>query len=226
FLNILKGYVGSCSTTTKEYAPGNGKFYPYHYAPFASDFSGVDQLKIEFTLGKPFKPFDQLLSVLPAARKLMTDISSPLSDFYPTDFELDMNGKHFSWQAVCKLPFIDESRLLSEISKVEHTLTDEERSRNSFSLDVLFVHASHPLTVKILAFCQRKAVHPKFAGTKVKRKINPKFRRRHILSTMYYERGQDSLRSVFMGKESAERFLINVEELISKQSLDRFVKLF
>lgn len=30
--------------------------------------------------------------------------------------------------------------------------------------------------VKILAFCQRKSVHPKFAGTKVKRKINPKFR--------------------------------------------------
>lgn len=29
----------------------------------------------------------------------------------------------FDGQAVCKLPFIDESRLLSEISKVEHTLT-------------------------------------------------------------------------------------------------------
>lgn len=26
-------------------------------------------------------------------------------------------------QAICKLPFIDESRLLSEIAKVEHTLT-------------------------------------------------------------------------------------------------------
>lgn len=26
-------------------------------------------------------------------------------------------------QAICKLPFIDEARLLSEITKVEHTLT-------------------------------------------------------------------------------------------------------
>lgn len=30
--------------------------------------------------------------------------------------------------------------------------------------------------MKILAFCQRKSVQSKFAGTKVKRKINPKFR--------------------------------------------------
>ena len=39
-----------------------------------------------------------------------------------------------------------------------------------------------------------------------------------------YERGRDSLRSIFMGKGSAKRLLFNVEELISGQSSGQFAK--
>ena len=60
-------------------------FYNYHYAPRISgmwsaflrscfmnwfiDLRGVDQMAFEFQLGKPFRPFEQLMGVLPEASK-------------------------------------------------------------------------------------------------------------------------------------------------------------
>ncbi|KAH7726865.1 5'-3' exoribonuclease 2 [Aphelenchoides avenae] len=130
-------------------------YYPYHYAPFASDFDTVSQFKPNFSEStRPFKPLEQLMGVFPAAsrehvpegwRYLMTDSGSEIIDFYPPDFDIDLNGKKFAWQGVALLPFVDEKRLLTALDKVYDTLSDDERARNIRGPDRLFVGKRHPL---------------------------------------------------------------------------------
>uniref|UniRef100_A0A8C6HE03 5'-3' exoribonuclease 1 n=1 Tax=Mus spicilegus TaxID=10103 RepID=A0A8C6HE03_MUSSI len=117
-------------------------YYPYHYAPFLSDIRSISTLKIHFELGKPFKPFEQLLAVLPSASKnllptcyqhLMTSKDSPIIEYYPPDFKTDLNGKQQEWEAVVLIPFIDETRLLEAMETCNHSLKKEERKRNQHS---------------------------------------------------------------------------------------------
>jgi 5'-3' exoribonuclease 2 len=130
-------------------------FYPYHYAPFASDLIGCANLKCAdkgyFQMGTPFMPFQQLMSVLPpvsakeagipkAMVELMEQPFSPIIDFYPADFGLDLNGKRFTWQAVILLPFIDEPRLVRILAPLLKNLTNIEKTRNRRGQEILFGH--------------------------------------------------------------------------------------
>ena len=74
-------------------------FYDYHYAPRISgtfcslqtlvcayslrtDFKDLDKMKFDFQLGKPFRPFEQLMGVLPAASK----------DHIPEAYQVSVSG--------------------------------------------------------------------------------------------------------------------------------------
>lgn len=139
---MVKSYIEGVSWVLLYYyqgCPSWNWYYPYHYAPFAADFFGFSKQEVKFELGEPFLPYEQLMSVLPAAsghtlppifRPLMSEPDSPIIDFYPSEFLIDMNGKKMSWQGIALLPFIDEKRLLKVVREQYPKLTEAERSRN------------------------------------------------------------------------------------------------
>ena len=152
-------------------------YYPYHYAPFAADFVELDKMSINFEKGTPFKPFEQLMGVLPAAsnhaipevfRSLMSDEDSDIIDFYPTDFPIDLNGKKFAWQGVALLPFIDEKRLLDAMATRYPLLSADDVARNAVGKDVLIMSNRHPLYEEIATnFYSKRQGSPKY-------KLNPR----------------------------------------------------
>lgn len=147
-------------------------YYPYHYAPFAADFDDIADMETSFDKGKPFKPFEQLMGVLPASSNhaipeifhdLMSNPASEIIDFYPEDFQVDLNGKKFAWQGVVLLPFIDEHRLLAAMEKKYPQLSDDEKSRNTMGRDVLLISDGHPLYQELVAnFYSKKPGPPTF----------------------------------------------------------------
>ncbi|KAJ7688447.1 XRN 5'-3' exonuclease N-terminus-domain-containing protein [Mycena rosella] len=152
---ITKAYIEGLAWVLHYYYQGTPSwqwFYPYHFAPFAADFVDIKDMSITFTVGNPFKPFEQLMGVFPPeSRKhiptifhsLMLDKRSPLRgasakeiDFYPEDFLIDMNGKKMAWQGVALLSFIDEEMLLSAMAKPFDFLPADERPELDISPDL------------------------------------------------------------------------------------------
>jgi hypothetical protein len=111
--------------------------------PMLSDLTNLTKMfeSIKFEIGQPVKPFQQLMACLPPGssqlvpkpyRQLMLSSESPILDFYPADFAVDMNGKKNPWEGVNLLPFIEIERLKGSIEShcPDSKLTQIERERN------------------------------------------------------------------------------------------------
>uniref|UniRef100_A0A3Q4BQ90 5'-3' exoribonuclease n=1 Tax=Mola mola TaxID=94237 RepID=A0A3Q4BQ90_MOLML len=155
---VVQSYVEGLCWVLRYYYQGCASwkwYFPFHYAPFASDFKDIKGMFSDFEKGtKPFKPLEQLMGVFPAAsgnflpetwRTLMTSPDSSIIDFYPDDFAIDLNGKKYAWQGVALLPFVDERRLRAALAEVYPNLMLEEVKRNSLGSDLLFLGKAHPL---------------------------------------------------------------------------------
>jgi 5'-3' exoribonuclease 2 len=122
-------------------------YYPYHTAPVPSDLAqtlsqmaDVNEPGLsEFEPTTPFKPFDQLMMILPTSaadilpksyQKLLEDPNSPLIPYYPEDFELDIvtGGKYVYSEAI--LPSLPAELVLAETAKLEKKLTAVDKKRN------------------------------------------------------------------------------------------------
>ncbi|CAI5721635.1 unnamed protein product [Peronospora destructor] len=156
---VFQAYIEGLCWVMRYYYTGCASwqwFYPFHYAPFASDLRNIDRFEITFEEGLPFRPFEQLMGVFPADsshaipkpyRWLMSDPKSPIIDFYPKDIPVDPNGKAMPWLWVVLLPFIDESRLLEAMEEPNQKLTEAEKKRNArFGKEVVFFHSKCPVT--------------------------------------------------------------------------------
>ncbi|KAJ3194760.1 5'-3' exoribonuclease 2 [Irineochytrium annulatum] len=161
--DVVTKYVEGFCWVLKYYYQGVQSwqwYFPYHYAPFAADFDFIGELNITFNLGQPFKPIEQLMGVLPAASRmhipsvfhpLMTNDDSPIIDFYPLTFPIDLNGKKYAWQGVALLPFIEEERLFKAMEPLYGGLTDAEVARNTLGNEVIFVGKSSTLFESLCA---------------------------------------------------------------------------
>uniref|UniRef100_A0AAQ5Y6X6 5'-3' exoribonuclease n=1 Tax=Amphiprion ocellaris TaxID=80972 RepID=A0AAQ5Y6X6_AMPOC len=146
---VVQSYVEGLCWVLRYYYQGCASwkwYFPFHYAPFASDFKDIKGMFTEFEKEtKPFKPLEQLMGVFPAAsgnflpstwRNLMSSPDSSIIDFYPDDFAIDLNGKKYAWQGVALLPFVDERRLRAALAEVYPDLTAEEGEQKPTVTDI------------------------------------------------------------------------------------------
>ena len=86
----------------------------------------------------PYTPFQQLFSIMPIKSiGLLPPSYGPiakneLKEYFPLDFDIDLNGRALPWEATCLIPFCDEKIFIEMETQMLTTspLSEEEKTRN------------------------------------------------------------------------------------------------
>ena len=139
----------------------------------------------------------QSQSLLPKSYRVLVQEGSPVADFYPESFSIDMNNKRNPWEGVNLIPFIDAQRLMNAIRmlNVDAGLTEEEKKRNCVGHMKLFQYSSHnfgsySFPFKSSLFRNIQRVHCSFQNTTIGKPSCPQetvLRLRPLADTMYID---------------------------------------
>ncbi len=102
-------------------------YYPYHYAPFASELiKYLENNKVEYKSikNKPLKSYEQLLCILPPQSKNLVpeklqeiyDLEE-FKEYFPDKIDIDYDGKRNEWEGIVKVPFIDVKKIIEKVKE-------------------------------------------------------------------------------------------------------------
>ena len=84
----------------------------------------------------PYTPFQQLLCILPTKSITLlpeqygTLAFGVLNEYFPEEFDIDLNGRALPWEAACLIPFADEHLFIEEETKAMVVMAEEDVKRN------------------------------------------------------------------------------------------------
>ena len=146
--SIVQNYLESIIFTMKYYFQGCPSWqwhYKFRVSPLINDVyyfldNGlIDINNISFEIGSPYTPFQQLMLILPPQldklvpaplRPIMNDDTLLCTQFYPTDFRLDVASGIKTQYSEAILPEIDEELLVNTVKQMELKLSAQDKDRN------------------------------------------------------------------------------------------------
>lgn len=148
---MVQNYFESLVFTLRYYLTGCPSwrwYYRYRVSPIPSDMYTVltrfrfNLNTMQFDVGMPYTPFQQLMYILPPHMKHLLptslgDLMTTYSHLYPESFRVDALAglKYIYSEAI--LPELDDESLMEAIRNVEKTLSSAERERNTLHTKIL-----------------------------------------------------------------------------------------